>query len=153
LQKEKSKNHPEKGEVWKLPGGWMDTSRDDSTLRTLRREIGEEWGEEGMELLAKGLIQTFPLDSSVSMTEGENCQSPLDCTYQRGYIIDGNQIGDTPNLPNKINEILEFKWVDISEADDILKMPGYRSILKKYRQETNELPSSLNSSAVVYERL
>jgi hypothetical protein len=48
-----SKDHPEKGEVWKLPGGWMDTSRDDSTLRTLRREIGEEWGEEGMELLAK----------------------------------------------------------------------------------------------------
>ena len=102
---------------WDLPGGRIKGG--DSIESTLRKEIKEELGVDSIEILEH-------FDTSIS-----NLKIPVD-----GEIVGLLTVIYKCNLPvdSKLelsSEHLEFKWVSIEEAKELLKVKFANSFIEK----------------------
>ncbi|MFY9493113.1 MAG: NUDIX hydrolase [Minisyncoccia bacterium] len=100
--------------VWELPGGKIDFG--ENPAETLKREFREELGWNDLEVGRIVDVWTF-----TSQKE--------DMEYQ--FIVLVYECFSNEKEINHSDEHIEYKWVPISEIDDLNMREGYKNAVKK----------------------
>lgn len=113
--------HHIKSGLWLFNGGHID--KDETLLETVSREIGEEWGLDAsdLEVGSPALLTIAEIDNPTK----QKCKLHLDVWH----FINVDKNNFNPDQLKVAEEFHTTKWIDLTEARQIITDPGTRQAL------------------------
>ncbi len=129
LNKEVFLGHHKKSGLWLFNGGHIDEN--ENLITTLTREINEEWGYKKIpahiEIYKPDLITVTPISNQI-----QPCKEHFDIWY----FINMSKNTFTPSDHNLKVEFFAYKWLNFSEARNLVKDPATLQAIAKMQKMT-----------------